>query len=249
MPRWSKLRPPNGWGAVAWDLAVVTLGVFLALAAQQWAENRAVNGKVEAATRALRDELAEHYGFAVEFRAVYPCVQAQLRRLRDSVISSGALMEPVPVYEEQNFHFVLRFPSKVFPTAVWDGAVNDGLIQRFEPAFRRQLAGHYAQIAQMQDLAAANDAAEQALNVLAHRLPLDPAVRYSVMKEIEQLNGRLDNLDLNYGQTIEDIEKVGMVPPVEEAKATTERYGTFQFCKTHGLPMRSFKEAMEAVPN
>jgi len=30
---------------------------------------------------------------------------------------------------------------------------------------------------------------------------------------------------------------------------TTERWGTYQFCKAHGLPMRLFKDAMIAVPN
>jgi hypothetical protein len=29
----------------------------------------------------------------------------------------------------------------------------------------------------------------------------------------------------------------------------TERYGTYRFCKAQRLPMRSFKDAMQAVPN
>ena len=35
----------------------------------------------------------------------------------------------------------------------------------------------------------------------------------------------------------------------KDAIKTTERWGTYQFCKAHGLPMRSFKDAMVAVPN
>lgn len=249
MFRLFKLKPPNGWSAFAWELAIVTLGVLLALGVQQWAENLTLRGRVEATRKALSDELAEHYGFAVEFRTVYPCIQAQVRRLREHVLASGPVMDPVPNYEEQNFHFVLRFPSKVHPTDAWDAAVNDGLIQHFAPSFRRQLAGHYAQTALLQDLISANDTTQLGLAALTHRLPLEPTVRYYIVKEIEQLSGRLDSLDLYYGQEIENIQKVKMLPPAEEAQAVTERYGTYQFCKAQGLPMRSFKEAMEAVPN
>src|SRR6185503_17395913 len=105
-------------------------------------------GKVEASKAAIREELAEHYGWAVEFRTVYPCVLAQLDRLRNRVVSSGPQMDPVPIYTEQNFRFVVRLPSKTFPTSAWDAAVNDGLIQRFDPSFRRQIVGHYAVIAE-----------------------------------------------------------------------------------------------------
>ena len=38
MFRLFKLRPPHGWNAVAWELGIVTLGVLIALAAQQLVE-------------------------------------------------------------------------------------------------------------------------------------------------------------------------------------------------------------------
>src|SRR5688572_897795 len=164
MFRLMRLKPPHGWIAVAWELAIVTLGVLLALAAQQWIENRTLESKVEASKAALRDELAEHYGYAVEFRTVYPCVKAQLRRLLDHVVSSDAVMDPVPIYKEQTSRYVLRFPSKSYPTDAWEAAVGDGLIQRFEPTFRRQLAGHYTQVTTIvRNLITANNDAEQGL--------------------------------------------------------------------------------------
>ena len=249
MFRLIKLRPPHGWNAVAWELAIVTLGVLLALAVQRWSENRELQEKVHASKAALRDELSEHYEYAVEFRTVYPCIHAQLRRLRDHVLVSGPVMDPVPIYKEQSFQFVIRFPSKVHPTDAWDAAVNDGLNQHFEPLFRRQLAGHYAQIPQIRALISANDDAEQGLAALTHRLPLDSALRFSIIERIERLRGRTDTLDLYYGQQIEYIQKAEMLPAPERAQAVTERYGTYKFCKAQGLPMRSFEDAMQSVPN
>jgi hypothetical protein len=144
MFRLLKLNPPQGWIAVAWELAIVTLGVLLALATQQWADERIWRGKVQTSKAALRDEVSEHYSYAVEFRTVYPCMQAQLVKLRDRVLASGAVMEPAPIYQEPGADFVLRIPSKEYPTEAWEAAVNDGMTQRLEPFLRRQLGGHYS---------------------------------------------------------------------------------------------------------
>jgi hypothetical protein len=105
-----QLKPPQGWNAVAWELAIVTLGVLIALATQQWADERSWLGKVETSKAALRDEVSEHYSNAVEFRTVYPCMQAQLAQLRDRVLASGAVMVPAPIYQESGSDFVLRIP-------------------------------------------------------------------------------------------------------------------------------------------
>ena len=249
MFRLIQLKPPHGWNAVAWELAIVTLGVLIALATQQWADERTWRGKVETSKAALRDELSEHYSYAVEFRTVYPCMQAQLAQLGDRVLASGAVMDPAPVYEEPGADFVLRIPSKEYPTEAWQAAVNDGTIHRFEPVIRRQLAGHYTMLALIRNMSWANDQSETGLAALTHPLPLDPTVRYSIITEIEQLTGRLEHLDLLNGQMIDYLEKASMVPPGDEARSVTERYGTYRFCKARALPMRSFEEAMEAVPS
>jgi len=53
MFRLLKVRPPHGWNAVAWELAIVTLGVLMALGAQQWADERSWRQRATAARRAL----------------------------------------------------------------------------------------------------------------------------------------------------------------------------------------------------
>lgn len=249
MFRLLKVNPPNGWNAVAWELTIVTLGVMIALGAQQWAEGRSWRGKVEATKSALRDELAEHYGYAVEFRAVYPCLQVQLELLKNRVLLSGATLDPAPIYKEADDEYVLRMPGKFYPTDAWDEAINDGVVQRFEPATRRHLAGHYAALGSIRDLNSSNTASEHSLMALAHPLPLDPAIRYSIVERIEQLSGRLQYLDLMNGQMVDYIQQVGMVPPAADARRVTERFGTYKFCKGKRLPMRSIKDAMKAVPN
>jgi hypothetical protein len=143
----------------------------------------------------------------------------------------------------------LRIPFKFYPTDAWDAAINDGIVQRFDPSLRRQLAGHYAQLVTLRDMNAANLESGEGLVALSHRLPLDPAVRYSIIRDIEQLTGRLEYLNILNGQVIDYIQRVRMVPSAAEAQAITKGYGTYHFCKAQGLPLRPFKEAMQAVPN
>lgn len=249
MFRLLRLKPPNGWIAVAWELAIVTIGVLIALAAQQWSEGRNWQSKAKASKEALRDELALHYNFAVEFRVVYPCLQGQLDALRDRVLSSGATLAPAPVYNEPHGTYVLRIPAKFYPSDVWEEAIGDGTVQHFEPAFRRRLAENYASLETIRSLNAASTEAEESLMVLAHPLPLDPSTRYSLVREIELLSSRLRYLDLLNGQLIDTVEHLGMVPPAEDSRTVTQRYGTYHFCKAHNLPMRSFEDAMQAIPN
>ena len=244
----AKLRAQN-WIAITIELVIVAVGVLIALAAQQWAESRDWSNRIATDKAALRDELGEHYGYAVEFRVVYPCLQAQLHALRDRVLSSGSKLAPAPVYSEPGDDFVLRKPIKFYPADAWEEAINDGVVQRFDPAIRRQFAGHYASLERLRTLDSANMDDEQALMTLAQPMPLDSQVRYGIVERIEQLSARLQWLDTMNGQVIDYIEHIGMVPPAAEAQAVTKRYGTYLFCKAHGLPMRPFKEAMQAVPN
>src|SRR4029453_2305807 len=159
--------------------------------------------------------LAEHYFYAVEFRTVYPCLQTQVDRLRERVLSSGSVLTPAPIYEDENFHYVLRLPSKEYPTDAWQTAIADGTIQRFEPAFRRKLAGHYGGLPEIREMNSANNATEGGLVALTHALPLDSTARYSIVKEIEQLRGRLEYMDLINGQVIDVVQQVKMLPPAQ----------------------------------
>lgn len=249
MFRLMRLKPPHGWNAVVWEFAIVTLIMLMALAAQQWADERTWRGKAEKSKAALRDELSEHYSFAVEFRTVYPCLQVQLAQLRNRVIASGAVMKPAPIHREPNYHYVVRIPSKEYSKEAWEAAINDGIVQRLSSSLRRILAGHYAVLGSIRDMNLANDQSEQELSVLGYRLTLDPMVHYSVIKDIELLSGRLELLDIINQELIDNIQRAKMLPPPEVARAQTEDFGTYKFCKAQALPMRSIKEAMHGAPS
>ena len=82
MFRLLKLRPPHGWNAVAWELAIVTLGVLIALAAQQLVETLHDRG-VAAQTRAeVTDELNSDLMSIALRQSAEPCIERRLSELR-----------------------------------------------------------------------------------------------------------------------------------------------------------------------
>jgi len=78
MFRLLKLKPPHGWNAVAWELAIVTLGVVFALIAQQLAENANDRRNAEAALRSMREELSYNLAFIKLRLELNRCVARRL---------------------------------------------------------------------------------------------------------------------------------------------------------------------------
>lgn len=249
MFRLLRVRPPNGWPAVWWELAIVTLGVLIALIVQQWADGRAWAGKAEATRAALREELAQHYSWSVEWRAVAPCMLAQIERLRRRVLASGATLEPAPVFRNANFSFVLRLPSKEYGRSVYEAALADGVMQRFGPDFRRELNSHYAQVDFLEAMTRQNGGDYQELFGLSRAIPLDPGVRFELLRTLDRLAGRIEYMDLLSGQLIDHVANVGMVPAAAGVRHDVERFGTWSFCRGQRLPLRTFRQAMTPVPN
>lgn len=250
MFRLMKLHPPHGWRAVVWELGIVTLGVLIALAAQQWAEARTWDGKLRQSRTAIADELAKHYSWSVEWRVVLPCLVAQVDRLRERVEKSGDILDPAPLFSEAAVpRYTIRLPSKDYSDGAWQAAIADNTAARLEPALRRELADHYTQAATVHAEAQLNLDDHMALQILGRPLRLDPLVRFNLLERLERLRGRVEFMDLQAGQLINHIQKVRMVPNARDAIRDVERFGSYKFCKDQALPMRSFADAMKAVPN
>ena len=78
MFRIGKLSPPHGWNAVGWELGIVTLGVLIALGAQQLVETIHKRNDVAQLKSALRAELADDRSRWEHIRASDPCTLQRL---------------------------------------------------------------------------------------------------------------------------------------------------------------------------
>jgi len=81
MFRMMKLRPPHGWNAVAWELAIVTLGVLIALAAQQFVDDINRRSEVRQLVGGLRGELGDMRARWEHVRNSDPCTMQRLDAL------------------------------------------------------------------------------------------------------------------------------------------------------------------------
>lgn len=246
----SNLKPPQGWAVVSWDLAIVTVGVLIALVLQQWADERGAEQRKVQAVKGIRAEVANHYNYAIEWRVVEPCVVAQIDALTSRVLTSGDRLNPAPITREaDNFKFVLRTPSKEYPRSSWDAATSEGLVAKLDPSMRNELSKYYAQIDELNAMSRMNDTDTLGMNELGQPLPLDASTRYAMVRELQDDRGRIEYRDTIAGQLIDHMEKVHMLLSIGDAQALTKRYGTYRYCKAHGLPMRTFEQAMQPIPN
>ena len=78
MFRMLRLKPPNGWRSVGWELLIVTLGVLIALGAQQLVDGMHKRNDVAELVAALRAELADDRSRWEHIRASDPCTLQRL---------------------------------------------------------------------------------------------------------------------------------------------------------------------------
>ena len=81
MFRLTRLNPPHGWNAVVWELAIVTLGVLIALVAQQLVDSIHQRAEVRELVDALRAEMADNRSRWEHIRASDPCTVQRLDAL------------------------------------------------------------------------------------------------------------------------------------------------------------------------
>jgi hypothetical protein len=244
------LRPPQGWRTISWELLVVVVGVLIALGAQQWAEDRSWQYKARTATEALRAEVAQQYRYALEWRLVEPCVLAQIDRLQQRLLASGARLDPAPVHSEPGFAFyVIRMPNRDYEEAAWQASLADGVNTHLAKNVRPALNRAYTENGRLGALNAENNAAYQRLLSLARPIPLDPMVRFSLLQDLEELRGRVELMSHISGQSMDNWTRAGMIPDRAVGRQVVAASGTHRFCRAQRLPVRVLAEAQTPIPD
>lgn len=81
-------KVPHSWRELAKEIAIIVVGVLIALTAEQILDNWQWRIKVDASVRSMRRELFFDDGPQVYMRAaVHPCAQAYLQRIRTAIDS------------------------------------------------------------------------------------------------------------------------------------------------------------------
>ena len=156
MFRMLKLRPPHGWNAVGWELAIVTVGVLLALGTQELAQSLHWRSEVKETRTALNAELSRDLA-AFDYRlATSPCIIARMTELRKWA-DSFRIGKPLRLK-----HSIINTPGFAIRTEVWD-LVDGEVASRIPLKDRLNYSGLYSGMKSFTDLEKQEDEAWQTL--------------------------------------------------------------------------------------
>ena len=198
MFRLIKLNPPNGWNAVAWELAIVVLGVLIALGAQQAVEELRWRDEVRLTEDALTIEIAESVVHASERQMVNRCLSDRLSHLIGKVSSNVGPWsgDPLPLSRTATSVKITtpaayRTPNRPWNDDVWVATQNGGV---FSHMSRERVAAFAKVYARMESLRKVNEVENQVFPELLY-LSLDTRLDAAARQRALATLGRLDWLN------------------------------------------------------
>jgi hypothetical protein len=217
MFRLIKLNPPNGWNAVAWELAIVVLGVLIALGAQQAVDERRWLEEVRLTEEALAIEIAESVVHASERQMVNRCLSDRLAHLIGKLSSKeGAWSgDPLPLPRVASGVKITtptayRTPNRPWNDDVWVATQNGGV---FSHMSRERVAAFANVYARMEGLRKVNELEHQVfpeLLYLSFDTQLDAAARQRALATLGKLDWLNGTILLDSEMLIDEVRAVGL---------------------------------------
>jgi len=242
----TRATPGSARGFAA-EIAVIVIGVLIALAAGNLAEDWNWKRKVSVGEERLLDEGSGNVRYAAEQVAVGPCVDAQLVQLRTRVLRSGDTLDPAPLHSDPNGRdYVVRMPSRPYYDAIWMALNDDGTSGHMADVRQQRHASVYASVAILQHKRTESDQLTGRLITLVHPLPLDAASRMTLVADIEEQRARSLFQSLVAGQILGHYHRLGSLPTEASVDAFLSQSGTVAFCRKSGLPLESWRKVMVA---
>ena len=116
-------RPPHGWREIVWEILIVTIGVFIALAVQQWSENRGWKSDLRDAQQQMLIEIRDdNLPQAFARVAMASCLDAELNAIArgaNSSVSRAEINRLVGEFEP---------PVRTWDSDAYDAAVSSGAL-------------------------------------------------------------------------------------------------------------------------
>jgi hypothetical protein len=184
-------KPPDGWNRVAWDLAIVTIGVLIALAAQQAVDGWQWRERVRIVRQSLMGELANDRARWDYDLASAKCVLSEVERI-DSWARAGA------VAALPSFPIVRSSQIMTMHTTNWTLAAGGEALDHFPVREQLALAALYAGIANRQvSIGHASDAMDRVQTLIP--LASDPNARRELRETLGELRSSAASMVDNEG--------------------------------------------------
>ena len=236
------------WRAFTREIAIVVIGVLVALAAGDVAENWNWQRKLSVGEAALRREAVDNFQYAAEQVTVGPCVEAQLATTRRRVLASQADLDRAPVFTESGWQtYVYRMPSRVYVDTAWRALNSEGTTARMDGPRRSVYAATYQQLGDMAYRRNQLDIRNARSLLLGEGIALDPATRAVLAGDLMETSGQSQFQSLVAAQVMGSLRDLGQAPPAAAVdEFLSNDSGTIRFCKAHALPMADWRTVLAA---
>lgn len=202
MFRLIRLKPPHGWNAVAWELAIVTLGVLIALVAQQLVDSIHKRAEVRELVAALRGELADNRSRWEHVRNSDSCTLQRLNALEQWTKTAPADAKLIRAYRlfVWNQH-----------TGAWDLAKSNDTAASIPLRERLIFAGLYDAFSNWRQFINEENANTQVLNGLLATAD-QPENRRQIAYRISLARGFVYRRQFNYDYMFKRFDALHIVP-------------------------------------
>lgn len=217
MFRLFKLNPPNGWNAVFWELAIVVIGVLIALGAQQVVETLRWRDEVRSTEDALTIEIAASVLHASERQLVNRCLSDRLTHLIGKISSNEGPWsgDPMPINKSPRAVTTVwaapyRTPNRPWSGDVWEAAQSAGVFNHMR---RERVAAFSKVYARIEGLRKVNEVEHQVfpqLLYLSFDTPLDAAARQQALGGLGRLDWLRGTILLDGKMLIDEVKALGL---------------------------------------
>lgn len=191
-------KPLRGWRAFAGEVGIIVLGVLIALAAQQVAEDISDRSKAREARELIRNELATYLGRLETRASVRDCIVNRLNEVQalvDSAAKGGPIEQPRWVGRPQ------------FWTALsvgWDAAAQSGQAALIPAAELAEYATMYDWMRNTYDSMLIEQGSWARIRTLEHLDHLTPETAFEINAALQDARYRAWRID---GQ-IKDLQRI-----------------------------------------
>lgn len=233
--------PSYGWNAFGWDVAIVAVGVALAIGAERTVQRYYWQQDASQASEAIKAELAEHQRDALERLAVQPCLKRQLNALYTRLVEhSGGRWTGMPMEVRQRGQQTAaqrvavpayRAPVRPWRTEAWETARTSGALNHLPALEVSRYAQAYHRSREMLSAQAKENEAAAGLSALASDGFIDSQSRTQLLgalAETDHANAILEidaelNLKLMH-QLLRDLPRDAIDKAIADRIATQRSF-------------------------
>ena len=235
--RFALPEPPHGWRDFTWEIAIVFMGVVLALGGERLIQEGNWRQDARKASAAIKAELAEHRLAALERLAIQPCLKGQLKALHARLSSHrGGMWVGMPMRTNQRANagaqqrvvaFAYRSPEPPWVDEAWQIARFTGALNHLPSEDVAQYARVYRLSNRYLGIQDEENAAAARLSVLALDGEIDAQSRIVLLGAIAQADHANAYLELGAKQQMQFLQPLLRdLPQAEVNKAIAERMAT-----------------------